>query len=508
MMALRYGFGLPRFFLKPLSLQECYDRVRRQVESREENFLRLLRRAVYSNPRSPYYKLLQYAGCEYGDVERMVRQEGLEKTLRKLSDSGVYITIDEYKRKQPVERGQLSFEVQPEDFDSPHVAPSFETISGGTRGRRTRTKWDLDFLTDVSAEYGVQFDALGLHGTPYVLWMPYPRHVFCSAKAGIPLVKWFLPLSSNKNRLGSSYAILMGRLLGYPLPWPKRISADETRKVVEWLVRQKATTSAIALLTTPSSAVRVSLAAREDRLDISGTHFITNGEPLTPAREQEIKAAGCVVAAMYSTTETGCFASGCTNSTGDDMHLLKGHVALIGQPRPVRTTGLTLNAFRITSLLPTAPKILINMEIGDYGTLQTRVCGCKFDELGLTDHLSDIRSYEKLTSEGMTFFAADVARVVEEVLPARFGGSPLDYQAVEEEGKDGLSRLNLIVSPKVGKINREMLVRTLLEELQKNGGSSRMMARVWKEAGTVQVRREEPHSTKGGKVFSFQVETT
>jgi hypothetical protein len=50
------------------------------------------------------------------------------------------------------------------------------------------------------------------------------------------------------------------------------------------------------------------------------------------------------------------------------------------------------------------------------------------------------------------------------------------------------------------------VIRAVLEELKKNGSSSRMMARTWQEAGTVRVRREEPHPTRAGKVFSFQVE--
>jgi hypothetical protein len=33
-----------------------------------------------------------------------------------------------------------------------------------------------------------------------------------------------------------------------------------------------------------------------------------------------------------------------------------------------------------------------------------------------------------------------------------------------------------------------------------------MMAKVWQEAGTVRVRREEPRASGRGKVFSFQVE--
>jgi hypothetical protein len=124
----------------------------------------------------------------------------------------------------------------------------------------------------------------------------------------------------------------------------------------------------------------------------------------------------------------------------------------------------------------------------------------------MTDHISHIRSFEKLTSEGMTFFAGDLVRIMEEVLPGRFGGSSLDYQAIEEEDKNGISHLTFLVSPKVGGITERDLLKTVLNELKQNGGSSRRMAGIWEEAGTVRVRREEPHRTKGGKVFSFQVE--
>ena len=38
---------------------------------------------------------------------------------------------------------------------------------------------------------------------------------------------------------------------------------------------------------------------------------------------------------------------------------------------------------------------------------------------------------------------------MERVLPARFGGSPLDYQLMEEEDERGFTRLSLLVSPKL-----------------------------------------------------------
>jgi hypothetical protein len=198
-------------------------------------------------------------------------------------------------------------------------------------------------------------------------------------------------------------------------------------------------------------------------------------------------------------------AYGCNNSQSDDTHFLRNLLAVIQQPRAVGSTRVTVDGLRITTLLPTSPKIFINAENGDYAKLETRRCGCKLDDLGFTDHLSEIRSFEKLTSEGMTFFAGDLTRIVEEVLPVKFGGSSLDYQAVEEEGNNGLSHFTLLVSPKLGKVDEGKLVQIVVEELRKGGANNRRMARVWAEAGTVLVRREQPQPTKGGKIFPFQV---
>ena len=40
------------------------------------------------------------AGCELGDLETLVAQEGLEGTLARLLESGVYLTFDEFKDRQ------------------------------------------------------------------------------------------------------------------------------------------------------------------------------------------------------------------------------------------------------------------------------------------------------------------------------------------------------------------------------------------------------------------------
>ena len=46
-------------------------------------------------------------------------------------------------------------------------------------------------------------------------------------------------------------------------------------------------------------------------------------------------------------------------------------------------------------------------------------------------HLHDVRSFEKLTAGGVTCLDVDVIRVLEEVMPRRFGGRPADWQLVE-----------------------------------------------------------------------------
>ena len=53
----------------------------------------------------------------------------------------------------------------------------------------------------------------------------------------------------------------------------------------------------------------------------------------------------------------------------DDLHLFSDCDALIQRSREVTDSGLSVGAFLFTSLLPPAPKILLNVESGDYGTV-------------------------------------------------------------------------------------------------------------------------------------------
>jgi len=47
-------------------------------------FLRTPELAIYGHPGSPYLQLLRAAGCEFGDLESLVVEEGLEGSFSRL----------------------------------------------------------------------------------------------------------------------------------------------------------------------------------------------------------------------------------------------------------------------------------------------------------------------------------------------------------------------------------------------------------------------------------------
>jgi hypothetical protein len=132
-----------------------------------------------------------------------------------------------------------------------------------------------------------------------------------------------------------------------------------------------------------------------------------------------------------------------------------------------------------------------------------RDCGCSLGVLGLRTHLSEIRSFEKLTGEGVTFARANLERILEDALPARFGGTGLDYQLIEEEAGDGATRLVLRVAPSVGDVDEAAVRAVLLRELGRDGLVERHMTDDWRQVGTVRLSREPPLRTPAGKIMPF-----
>jgi hypothetical protein len=120
------------------------------------------------------------------------------------------------------------------------------------------------------------------------------------------------------------------------------------------------------------------------------------------------------------------------------VHVLGDLQAVVHAREPV--SELPRDALFVTSLRPTAPLALINVSMGDRAALEERSCGCPLAELGWRTHLHGIRSFEKLTGGGVTFLDSDVIRVLEDVLPGRFGGDPPTTSWWRARGQDGCPR--------------------------------------------------------------------
>jgi hypothetical protein len=447
----------------------------------------------------------------------MIRAKGLEETLRELREAGVYVTFEEFKGREPIVRAGQVIPVQARDFDNPYLSYYYQTESGGTTSAGTRVMIDLDHLADRVPVIMLTYDAHGLMDVPTAIWfgiLPDSglNTVLSRARFGQVPQRWFSPVTSRDLRpsllfrLATQYIIVMGRLCGAPIPWPEPVRLDQAVVVARWAAETLKAHGACVIRTHVSKALRVCIAALEEGLDLTGAIFSGGGEPPTPAKVREITRTGARWIPSYYFSEAGPVGMGCARPADcNDLHFLKDHLALIQYPCQVPRSGITLDAFYFTTLLPTAPKLLLNVESDDYGVMEHRSCGCPLESYGFTEHLRHIRSFRKLTGEGMTLVGSDMVRILEEVLPARFGGSPLDYQLLEEEDDTGFTRLSLLVSPKIKIDDETAVIETVLEALGHGSPSADLARAIWSQARTLRVKRMEPIWTARGKLMPLHL---
>jgi hypothetical protein len=206
----------------------------------------------------------------------------------------------------------------------------------------------------------------------------------------------------------------------------------------------------------------------------------------------------------YGQIEVGRIGMGCCDaSDASDVHVLSDICAVTSSPRRIKGPTELHSALTLTVVIPAAPKVLINTELDDCAIFESRRCSCPLGELGLTMHLRDIRSYGKLTDEGVTVLESEWTHVLEDVLPRHFGGSAIDYQLLEEEDEAGLSRITLIVDPGIPIASDADIVRVALEALGQRSLGAEAARQVWSRTGTLRVRRMRPVATGQGKMESI-----
>jgi hypothetical protein len=297
----------------------------------------------------------------------------------------------------------------------------------------------------------------------------------------------------------------MARAYGVSLPWPIDLPANDFRPVAEWIATRRRQGVSSAVTTYASAAVRVVAAARDLGVSLEGSLFVVGGETLTAAKRRTIEAAGVAAFPRYSIGEFGAVGHACRQiTTGNSVHLFTDSLAVITHRRPAPLSAAPVNSLLFTALQPHAPCVLINAEMDDSGAIDPHSeCGCTFGRAGLTTVIRDISSYGKLTGHAVTLVGTEVLRVLEEVLPARFGGSAGDYQLVEQDSADQ-SRLVLRVSPRVDVSSIEAVKHRFLQELRACQGGQ-IASRIWRDAAAVDVLHQEPITTALGKVLALHV---
>lgn len=504
---------LPAWARTPL-VADPHAAVAHNLAHREDNFLHLARTAVFANPHTPYHAMFQWAGCSFGDLERLVRREGLDASLHSLLREGIYLTHDEFKGKVPVRRGGRELQTEATALANLTHEPVLLNTSSGSRGQAVVTGVSLEFQAYREAQGRVlmaEFDAEGRHLVFLANILPAIggiRRVVDGARRREPAGKWFAVggdwRSAGHYRFVTGFLLAELRLLGYPVVFPEYLPHNDFSPVARWIAERKRQGVATLVHTGVSRGVRIVSAAAARKLDIAGTRFLVGGEALTDTKRALIVAAGCHANARYTISEFGRAGLSCPHMTGNCVHVCRDQIAVITRRRVAPLSDVEVDSLLFTTLLPFAPHVAINLEMDDAGILGPATCGCPLTQLGFNQQIDRIYSYGKLTGQGTTLLSADLLNILEQKLPARFGGLPGDYQLVEREGTNQ-TEIELRVHPRLNAAPGDEIKRYFLDEIKGLWAGS--MARwVWVQTESVRVVFAEPHASGSrGKVHPLHL---
>ena len=516
--AARLATRLPAFLRQRVTLEDARSQLRRRLDEREANFLDVAERGIYAHPASPYLPLLRAAGCELGDLRAMVRSRGLEGALAELRQAGVYATFEEFKGRAPIERNGVVVDTGPNAFANPLSERFFKSRSSGSTGAPRASAHDLAHVMSTVAHRVISCDAHGVLGAPLGLWRCTPpvgggiRHLLQSILMGNVARRWFAPMGDDEvrsdpgTRLTTALVLKECRLLGYPVPFPEPVPFARANVIARWAAETAAAEERCLVLTGVSMAMRVAAAAVDEGRGLEGVTFMAGGEPPTPAKVARIRESGARYVPHYGGNDMGLAGAGCANPANEsDVHFLEDRLAVLQVPHRLPGIDREIDAFCFTTLLPTSAWLLLNVEIDDFGTIERRRCGCPFEDIGFGTHMWGIRSYRKLTGEGINLLDGEMIRILEEVLPTRFGGDPHDYQLHEQEDPDGFTRLVLVVDPSIDLPHEADVIAVVLESLAGGDLLADSAREHWQQGESFRLERREPQWLDRGKFPSLVV---
>jgi phenylacetate-coenzyme A ligase PaaK-like adenylate-forming protein len=507
----RFAWGLREAARYPLA-NDHEAVLRDQLLHRETRFLDQLKRVVAARPEHPVTQLLLEARCEPGDIANLVTRYGLESALETLRQAGVGVSVEEFKGRKPLVRGGRHIPASAADFINPFVRSAWDTRTSGSTGRPTSVPASLDHM--AASEYFralafQQFGALTRRVRVVSSSLPnlgeFTRPIWTRI-TGTKIHHWYAIQGAGPRawhyRLATTALRAELRGMGLTVPPFTWLPRNDFSPVARAIAESCGGGAPDLVMGITSLSVRVAAAAAECGLDISGTRFWTMGEGLSAAKAEVFHRAGAEVYAGYSARELGALGNSCPHYEGQNtVHHYSGSTALIAHRHS--TPSGEVNSLSFTTLLSSAPFFVINLEMGDHGTIGPAKCGCRFSQLGFDTMISDIYSYTKLTAHGASLLGSDIVRILEEVLPARFGGSAADYQLVEQEQKSQ-TRLVLRVNPRIGPVSTEEIHRCFLAEVGQLFAGAFFVG-MWNHADAFSVKVEEPVAGQTGKVLPIMM---
>jgi len=497
-----HGFAYAkRLFARPVTPAESIAAIRGRLADRVGGFLTMVERTIFAQPESPYRALLTAAGYDFSRLRTLVLRDGIEETLRALCRDGVYVSIEEFKGIHDARRGDRTYRLTEQDFRNPLIGSGLLASSGGTGGQRIPTIIGAASHRVEAERLAVALTAYGLEDHPVAVWLPAAHGASFWAVLALAAMRktparWFTQLSGPNPSFLSLRA--SSRLYGVKLPAITPALFGEEHKIIQWMTHE-IPAGGCGIFTTPSSALRLAVAAERSGVHLPGLTFLTIGEPLTHAKVTAIQRVGGRAFSSLGFTEFGRATYGCASpASPDDSHICSDCVAVIHRRRSVDRVGTEVDALLFTALQPDSRRVLLNVETGDYAMMKERRCGCLLEQVGWTWHLEGIRSFEKLNPEGLFFFGSQLVSLIEEVLPARFGGDLTDYQLVEREDEDGFTRLDILVHPRLGEIDENAVLGCVRDAIRMQ---NRFVDMIWDQTHVLRVHRSAPMLTGAGKLM-------
>jgi hypothetical protein len=333
---------LAAFFQRAPSIEWGLESLRQAMATRESRFLAMVRREIYGRPRSAYARLLRYAGCTYGDLQALIRADGLESALARLAEQGVRLSEAEFRGRTDVERPGLRFRVRAGDLMPARFDVGLLANSSGSGGSPLPCLYPLEWMKleacVVEAFVGAHGLRAHVHATDdaRLTGGAGPKFMAYLGRHGIGCARWFVRDVPLEGVLLRAYHGIVARELAFAGNRVGRGFAHPTvvtdADVVAWIDVERRAGRHCCIRTAVSRAVDVARVARggapAGRHRLRRQRRAADRGAATHHRGERGAGRPAVRVRSWRLARRGMRAAERT----DDMHVMAHTLAVIGSP--------------------------------------------------------------------------------------------------------------------------------------------------------------------------------